>query len=193
MHNVIRSMTTQHGTNGTPGNPFLYILCPSVSSPSRTSILNEQNAVRHRTPNWINAESNNRTPFGPKDWNWQGISKETPTLPKILQLVGYKTIQTGKAYFGPIGSKAENPEHIGFDVSITGSAIGHPESYYGEYGYGHIKGQKERVVPELEKYHGTNPFLSDALTFEVNKQIDKAMPKKNIFPLHESLCRACSF
>lgn len=124
MHNVIRSMTTQHGTNGTPGNPFLYILCPSVSSPSRTSILNEQNAVRHRTPNWINAESNNRTPFGPKDWNWQGISKETPTLPKILQLVGHKTIQIGKAYFGPIGSKAENPEHIGFDVSITGSAIG---------------------------------------------------------------------
>lgn len=166
------------------GIRFSTFYAQSVSSPSRTSILTGQNAARHRTTNWINAESNNRTPFGPKDWNWQGISKETPTLPKVLQKAGYKTIQIGKAHFGPIGSEAENPEHIGFDVSIAGSAIGHPGSYYGEYGYGHIKGQKERAVPGLEKYHGTNTFLSDALTFEANEQIDKAIAEKKPFFLY---------
>ena len=90
----------------------------------------------------------------------------------------------GKAHFGRIGSDAENPRNVGFDVNIAGSAIGHPGSYYGEYGYGHIKGQKERAVPGLDKYHGTNTFLSDALTIEANEQIDKAVSEKKPFFLY---------
>ena len=166
------------------GIRFSTFYAQSVSSPSRTSILTGQNAARHRTTNWINAESNNRDSYGPPAWNWKGISKKTPTLPRVLQKAGYKTIQIGKAHFAPIGGETENPVNAGFDVSIAGSAIGHPGSYYGEHGYGHIKGQKKRAVPGLEKYHRTNTFLSDALTFEAIEQIDKAVEEQKPFFLY---------
>ena len=142
------------------GIRFSTFYAQSVSSPSRVSLMTGQNAARHRTTNWINAENNNRNTYGPEEWNWQGISAQTPTLPRVLRQAGYKTIQIGKAHFAPKGGETENPVHAGFDVSIAGSSIGHPGSYYGEYGYGHIKGQKARAVPGLEKYHRTNTFLS---------------------------------
>ena len=166
------------------GIRFSTFYAQSVSSPSRASIMTGQNAARHRTTNWINSESNNRTPYGPKDWNWQGITKQTVTLPRVLQQAGYKTIHVGKAHFGPIGSEGENPLNVGYDVNIAGSSIGQPGSYYGESGYGHIKGWKARAVPGLEKYHGTNTFLSDALTIEANEQIDKAVAEKKPFFLY---------
>lgn len=166
------------------GIRFSTFYAQSVSSPSRTSIMTGQNATRHRTTNWINSESNNRTPFGPKEWNWDGISKNTPTLPRMMKQAGYKTIHVGKAHFGHIGSEGENPQNVGFDVNIAGSSIGQPGSYYGEWGYGNIKGNKSRAVPGLEKYHGTNTFLSDALTIEANEQIDKAVAEKKPFFLY---------
>lgn len=166
------------------GIRFSTFYAQSVSSPTRASIMTGQNATRHHTTNWINSESDNRTPFGPKGWNWNGISKETPTIPKVLKQGGYKTIHVGKAHFGPIGSVAENPLNIGFDVNIAGSSIGQPGSYYGEHGYGHIEGNKSRAVPGLEKYHGTNTFLSDALTMEANLEIDKAVAEKKPFFLY---------
>lgn len=166
------------------GIRFSTFYAQSVSSPSRVSLMTGQNAARHRTTNWINAENNNRNTYGPEEWNWQGISAQTPTLPRVLRQAGYKTIQIGKAHFAPKGGETENPVHAGFDVSIAGSSIGHPGSYYGEYGYGHIKGQKARAVPGLEKYHRTNTFLSDALTFEAIEQIDKAVDERKPFFLY---------
>ena len=166
------------------GIRFSTFYAQSVSSPSRASIITGQNAARHRTTNWINPENNNRTPFGPRGWNWDGISKKTPTLPRVLQQAGYKTIHVGKAHFGRIGSEGEDPLNVGFDVNIAGSSIGHAGSYYGEHGYGHIKGQKARAVPGLKKYHGTNTFLSDALTLEANDQIDKAVAERKPFFLY---------
>lgn len=166
------------------GVRFSTFYAQSVSSPSRTSLLTGQNAARHRTTNWINSESNNRTPFGPKEWNWEGVSNSAPTLPRMMKQAGYKTIHVGKAHFGPIGSVGELPQNIGFDVNIAGSSIGQPGSYYGEWGYGNIKGNNSRAVPGLEKYHGTNTFLSDALTLEANEQIDKAVSEKKPFFLY---------
>lgn len=166
------------------GIRFSTFYAQSVSSPSRASLMTGQNATRHRTTNWIHPEGNNRTPFGPKGWNWDGISKTVPTLPRMMQQAGYKTIHVGKAHFGHLGSEGEFPQSIGYDVNIAGSSIGQPGSYYGEWGYGNIKGDKSRAVPGLEKYHGTNTFLSDALTIEANKQIDKAVSEKKPFFLY---------
>lgn len=166
------------------GVRFSTFYAQSVSSPSRACIMTGQNATRHHTTNWINSESNNKTPFGPKDWNWKGISRQEVTLPRMLQSDGYKTIHVGKAHFGCMGSDGENPQHVGFDVNIAGSSIGQPGSYYGEHGYGNIKGNKSRAVPGLEKYHGTNTFLSDALTIEANAQISKAVEEKKPFFLY---------
>ncbi len=166
------------------GIKFSTFYAQSVSSPTRACIMTGQNATRHRTTNWINSETNNKTPYGPKDWNWSGLKSNDVTLPRVLQQAGYRTIHVGKAHFGCMGSEGENPQHIGFDVNIAGSSIGQPGSYYGEWGYGNIKGNKQRAVPDLEKYHGTETFLSDALTIEANDQITKAVKDKKPFFLY---------
>ena len=157
------------------GVRFSTFYAQSVSSPSRTSIMTGQNAARHRTTNWINAENNNRDEFGPYEWNWKGLRSSDITYPALLKSAGYKTIHVGKAHFGCNDSFGENPRNIGFDVNIAGSAIGHPGSYHGENGYGWIKGQRARAVPALEQYHGTNTFLSDALSLEAMKEVKKAV------------------
>lgn len=166
------------------GIRFSTFYAQSVSSPSRASIMTGQNAARHRTTNWINAESNNRTPFGPAEWNWKGLTREDMIYPYLLQQAGYKTIHVGKAHFGCQKSEGEDPRNLGFDVNIAGSAIGHPGSYHGENGYGWIKGQRIRAVPDLEQYHGTNTFLSDALTLEAGKEMEKAVAGHKPFYLN---------
>lgn len=166
------------------GIRFSTFYAQSVSSPSRTSIITGQNATRHHTTNWINAEDNNRNTYGPPAWNWTGVKKSDAPLPMVLKENGYKTIHVGKAHFGCMGSEGENPIGIGFDVNIAGSAIGHPGSYLGENGYGHLKGEKARAVPDLEKYHGTETFLTDALTIEATKEIDKAIQENKPFYLN---------
>ncbi len=168
------------------GIRFSTFYAQSVSSPSRTSIMTGQNAARHRTTNWINSESNNRTEFGPQEWNWKGLTSQMPVYPKLLQKAGYRTIHVGKAHFGCIGSDGEDPRNVGFDVNIGGNSIGQPGSYYGEWGYGWTKGNRSRAVPGLEKYHGSNVFLTDALTFEAEAEIEKAVKEGKPFYLNMS-------
>ena len=168
------------------GIRFSTFYAQSVSSPSRTSIMTGQNAARHRTTNWINSESNNRTTYGPYEWNWEGLTSNTPVYPKLLQEAGYRTIHVGKAHFGCIGSEGEDPLNVGFDVNIGGNSIGQPGSYYGEWGYGWIKGNQSRAVPGLEKYHGSNVFLTDALTIEAEVEMTKAIKERKPFYLNMS-------
>ena len=157
------------------GTRFTTFYAMSVCSPTRTSLLTGQNAARHRVTQWINSEQNNRGPFGPPDWRWVGVQDATTTLPGVLKNAGYRTIFVGKAHFGPSGEPAEWPDNLGFDVNVAGCSWGQPGSYYGEDGYGHIKGNKRRAVPHLEKYHGSETFLSEALTQEAKTQISQAV------------------
>ena len=166
------------------GIRFSNFYAQSVSSPSRTSLLTGQNAARHGTTNWIDSKVNNRTPYGPHDWNWEGLTRETPCFPKLLQKAGFKTIHVGKAHFGCEGSEGEDPRNVGFDVNIGGNSIGQPGSYYGEYGYGWLKGDHTRPVPNLDKYHRTNTFLTEALTLEACHQIELAVKEKKPFYLN---------
>lgn len=166
------------------GIRFSTFYAQSVSSPSRTSLMTGQNATRHHVTNWINSESNNRTPYGPHKWNWRGLTSQDFILPRLLGQQGYKTIHVGKAHFGCIGSEGEFPQHLGFDVNIAGSSIGQPGSYLGEEGYGNLAGYRPRAVPGLEKYHGTDTFLTDALTLEAKAQIDQALAEGKPFYLN---------
>ena len=153
----------------------------SVCSPTRTSIITGQNATRHHVTQWIRSENNNRGEFGPPNWNWVGVQNPSTTLPGVLKTVGYRTIFIGKAHFGPLGQPSESPANLGFDVNIAGCSWGQPGSYYGQSGYGHLKGNKNRAVPHLEKYHGTDTFLSEALTLEAKDQISKAVKEDKPF------------
>ena len=168
------------------GVRFSQFYAQGVSSPSRASLLTGQDAARHRTTNWIRSEGNNRDDYGPYDWNWEGLGSDDVTLPRLLQQAGYRTIHVGKGHFAPFGYSGENPLNLGFDVNVAGSSIGEPGSYLGENGYGLLRGTRSRAVPGLDKYHGTDTFLTEALTIEALAQVDSAVAQKKPFFLYLS-------
>lgn len=171
------------------GMRFSDFYAQSVCSPSRASIMNGQNATRHRTTQWIRPTENNKGNFGPPKWNWQGFKEEDFTIAKHLKGAGYQTIHVGKAHFGPLGSLAEDPSKIGFSVNIGGASWGRPGSYYAAEKYGGLMNGKEtttHTVPHLEKYYETGEFLSEALTIEACGAIKTAVEAEKPFFLHMS-------
>lgn len=172
------------------GMRFSTFYAQSVCSPSRASLLTGQNAARHRTTQWIRPSENNRGEFGPMDWNWKGLkASDNATLPKVLKANGYRTIFLGKAHFGPLGSEGENPLNLGFDVNIGGGSWGQPGSYLGMDDYKRTvtkPGVLDFQVPNLEKYHNTETFLTEALTLEAKEEIKKAVTSNEPFFLEMS-------
>jgi len=168
------------------GIRFSQFYAMSVCSPTRVSLLTGRNAARHRTTNWINPGSNNRGPHGPRDWNWRGLTRSDVTLPRLLQAHGYRTIHIGKGHFGPWKSEGADPRNLGFDVNIGGAAMGAPSSYLGMLAYGHAPGARApaNAVPDLEKYHGTETFLTQALTDEATAQIRESVAAGQPFYLN---------
>ena len=156
----------------------------SLCSPSRISLLTGKNAARHRTTIWINPTTDNRGPHGPPDWNWEGLGKEDVTLPRLLQTAGYRTIHVGKAHLGSTESEGADPRNLGFDVNIAGGPIGHPASYYGTMDFGAKAKKPDNAVKGLQKYHGQDIFLTEALTLEANAQVGKAVEEQKPFFLH---------
>ena len=166
------------------GTRFTQFYAHSVCSPTRASIMTGQNSARHRSTNWIKPQSNNRGNFGPAEWNWTGLDKTSITLPRLLQGAGYKTIHVGKAHFGPDNHEGSEPLNLGFDINVGGFSAGQPGSYYGEKNY--ARHGKTGQVPHLEKYHGTDTFLTEALTLEANRHIEACVKEQKPFFLHMS-------
>ena len=156
----------------------------SVCSPTRISILAGQNAARHRTTNWINPDKDNRGPSGPPQWNWRGLKKGDVTLPRLLQQAGYRTIHVGKGHFGSRASEGAEPKNLGFEINIAGCSIGAPASYYGMQNYGNGPKRASSAVPNLEKYHGTETFLTEALTIEAKSHVTDAVKANRPFFLY---------
>ena len=112
------------------------------------------------------------------------------TLPRLLRQVGYATIHVGKAHFAPFDHEGGDPLNLGFDVNVAGSAIGAPGSYHGQADYG--KGSTNllaRPVPGLDKYHGTDTFLTEALTLEAMSQVDEALAEDRPFYLYSACAK----
>lgn len=160
----------------------------SVCSPTRIAIMTGQNAARHRTTNWISPDNNNAGPNGPPQWNWRGLKKGDVTLPSLLQAQGYRTIHVGKGHFGPRQSEGADPRNLGFDINVAGASIGAPASYYGMQNYGNeggsVKKQAPAAVPGLKKYHGTDTFLTEALTLEAKAHVADAVKAEKPFFLY---------
>lgn len=168
------------------GIRFNQFYAMSVCSPTRISIMTGQNAARHRSTNWINPGQDNAGKFGAKDWNWEGLRKGDVTLPSILRTVGYETIHVGKGHFGPTNYEGADPLNLGFDVNIGGAAFGAPGSYYGEKSYGRGTKRSNHAVPHLEAYHGSDVFLSEALTLEAKKAVTESVKSGKPFYLYFS-------
>lgn len=170
------------------GIRFSQFYAMSVCSPTRISLMTGQNAARHKTTNWIDPDRDNAGPLGPKEWNWRGLQSNSITLARQLQSKGYRTIHIGKGHFGPKGTEGSSPSNLGFDVNIGGSSIGMPSTYYGEKNYGNAGGSITKAnthpVPNLEKYHGTDTFLTEAITREAIAQIDQSRAEAKPFFLY---------
>ena len=158
----------------------------SVCSPTRISMMTGQNAARHHATNWINPDANNRGPFGPPDWNWEGLKKNDVTLARVLGEAGYQTIHVGKGHFGARAFEGAEPKNLGFKVNVGGSTFGAPGSYYGEQNYGLGTKRAKSAVPHLKKYHGTETFLTEALTIEAKTHVAAAVKSDTPFYLYMS-------
>jgi len=166
------------------GTRFNNFYAMSVCSPTRIAIMTGQNAARHRATNWINPWQNNKGPYGPPEWDWDGLNTGDITLPGVLRKNGYKTIHVGKAHFGPEEHDGSEPLNLGFDVNVAGRSVGAPGSYYGEKDYGNPKHKNK--VPGLEQYHGTETFLTEALTIEAKKHLTETVKADKPFYLYMS-------
>lgn len=184
----------------TMGVKFTEAYACAISSPTRCSLMSGMNAARHRVTNWT-LDYDQKTDAGSDvlqlpDWNYNGIQPDTVTrahdlknatlitsLPEILRQNGYYTIHCGKAHFGAKTTAGENPANMGFDVNIGGGANGAPGSYLGSRNFG--AGTQFEVLG-LEKYHGQDIFLTEALTLEAIEAMKKPIAEKKPFYLYMS-------
>ena len=174
--------------------------CP-VSSPTRCSLMTGMNMARHRVTNWTlqrdkPTDDKSQTITLP-EWNYNGIAQvatipHTTSATSFVQLLkenGYHTIHCGKAHWGAIDTPGENPYHFGFNVNITGTAAGGLATYLSERNYGHTRDGKAYAlnsIPGLQDYWGTGTFVTEALTKEAIKALDKAKKYDQPFYLYMS-------
>lgn len=172
------------------GITFTQAYAYSICSPTRVSLVTGQAAPRHRVTQWTHPKTyksepgnaRTKTIKSPK-WNTKGVPLDVPLLPKLIQQAGYRTLFAGKAHFGPDDTPMGDPKNLGFDVSIAGFGGGGPGSYYGSFNYSadHRNGGHDWDIPDLEKYHGTDTFLTEAITLEMNAAIAESVAAKKPF------------
>lgn len=183
------------------GMMFTQAYASSVSSPTRCSLITGTNAARHRVTNWT-LQKDKKTDLKDDllqvpDWNYNGVCQvpginntyQATSFVELLKDNGYHTIHCGKAHFGAIDTPGESPHHMGFEVNIAGHAAGGLASYLGEENYGHTKDGKPvslMAVPGLNKYWGTENFVTEALTIEAMKALDHAKQLGQPFYLYMS-------
>jgi arylsulfatase A-like enzyme len=182
------------------GMKFTQAYAYAVCSPSRISLMTGMNGARHQVTNWTLRMNKSPDPehkeITPPEWNMNGMTQgeeipltvQATTMPQLLKEAGYRTIHAGKAHWGAMGTPGENPLNLGFDVNIGGHAAGGPGSYHGEYNYSAAWRNADRIwdVPGLEKYHGTDTYLTEALTLEAKAEIDRALEDNKPFYLYMS-------
>lgn len=181
------------------GVKFTQAYACAISSPSRCSLMTGMNAARHRVTNWTLRYNQKTDAKGGSldlpDWNFNGLQPDTVTaahnlkntvlataLPEVLRRAGYYTIHCGKAHFGAMGTAGENPLSFGFDVNIAGGANGAPGSYLAQNEYG----QGDFHVQGLEEYYAKGTFLTEALTIEALKAVQKPVSEGKPFYLYLS-------
>lgn len=180
------------------GMKFTQAYAYSVCSPSRVSLMTGMSAARHRVTNWTlrkneSPDAKHVTLQFPA-WNVNGVCATSSVertvhatpLPELLRGAGYRTIHIGKAHFGALDTPGADPRNLGFDVNVAGHAPGGPGSYLGEQNYSAAWRKGDRVwdVPGLEKYHGSQTFLTEALTLEAIKAMDQAVSDAKPFFLY---------
>lgn len=180
------------------GMKFTQAYSTAVCSPTRISLMTGMNAAKHRVTNWTLRRGGGQEPQHPffthNEWNVNGMSMDPSTeraviatpLAEVLRQNGFKTIHAGKAHLGAIGTSGEDPLNLGFDINIAGHAAGAPGSYFGIDNFGRNRPDDVWAVPGLEKYHGQEIFLTEALTQEALRHLDENLDSGSPFFLYMS-------
>ncbi|RXE62467.1 sulfatase [Paramuribaculum intestinale] len=173
------------------GMKFTQAYACSVSSPSRCSLFTGANAARHRVTNWTYARDESTDGAGsndsivPPEWNINGVQR-VPGIPRSyvgpsfvdeLRDAGYHTIHVGKLHLGSTRTPGEYPYNWGFDVNVAGGPNGGLATYLSEKNYGHDENGRRTsrfAIEGLEKYWGSGTFVTEALTQEALKELDRA-------------------
>lgn len=185
------------------GMKFTQAYATPVCSPTRISLMTGMNAARHRVTNWtlrkdaIQPMEKNHKSLDFPVWNVNGMTPdpEVPNavyataFPQILKDHGYYTVHAGKAHLGAIGTPAENPLNVGFEINIGGHAAGAPASYRGLDNFGNTEQNKDSPwpVPGLDEYHGQDVWLTEVLSIEARKALEKPIEVDQPFFLYMSL------
>lgn len=165
----------------------------TVCTPSRTALLTGMSPAKTGITNWVSnggdSDPNHPSTLSLK-WTSKGLQPGMfRTLPERLHENGYLTAIIGKAHYGAIGTPGADPKNLGFDISIAAGGLGHPNSYYGTENFASRKPNPgippaPNDVPGLEKYHGKDIFLEEALALEADGVIKQsASEKKPLFLL----------
>ena len=164
-----------------------------VCTPTRTSVMTGRSPQQNQITYWILHKDRDtgrpREGTTPPSWKVNGLQPGDVTLPLLLQQRGYQTIHAGKAHLGAKGTAGEDPLQLGFDVNIGGHAAGGPADYRGSRNFAKDPahpGQSVWDIPGLEKYHGKEIYLTEALALESVAAIHDAHIRKKPFFLHFS-------
>lgn len=170
----------------------------AISSPTRCSLMSGMNAARHRVTNWtleLDQQTDAKSDvISLPQWNYNGIqpantagqiNNSTPitSIAQVLKNNGYRTIHCGKAHFGARTTPGADPATMGFDVNIAGGPNGAPGSYLGTKNFGE---GTPFAVHGLEKYHGQDIFITEALTREALAAMQQSVDMKKPFYLYMS-------
>lgn len=145
-----------------------------VCTPTRVSLITGQSAARHGVTYWtLNRDTSADHPtLKAPVWRIQGRQpSDGPSLPRLMAEGGYRTIHVGKAHWGAIGTPGADPINHGFQVNIAGHAAGAPGSFLGVHNFSQAgrTGQGSASVwdvPGMEKWHGKDVYLTEALAAE---------------------------
>ena len=186
------------------GVKFTNAYAASVSSPSRCSLMTGANVLQHKVSNWTlhyDTPTDGNNEYFDFEWNWNGICPSNAVvqnyfhmfyakmLPQILKENGYQTYIVGKAHFASRTTTAADPLTCGFDVNIGGHAAGAMGSYSGCRGYGADREDAEIwqvPMPNIDYYCKENIFLTEALTMEAKKLVNRALESDRPFFMYLS-------
>ena len=167
-----------------------------VCTPTRTAIMTGRSPGQTHITWWTLQKdtdtSTRHATLKPPAWRVNGLAETDVTLPALLQQHGYRTIHVGKAHFAAHDTFGADPADLGFDVNIAGHASGGPASYLGRDHFtvagrnGEPPHSKPTLwdIPGLEKYHGHDLYLTEALALEASVALRAAVRDERPFFLN---------